>query len=77
MSISTQLLSITHLPQIAAKGEHHIKVYKEEFGDVTRTLLSVLDHEDRIAEIAKMIGGNIVTDTTAASAKELLNTSNS
>jgi DNA repair protein RecN (Recombination protein N) len=77
MSFSTQLLSITHLPQIAAKGEHHIKVYKEEFGDVTRTLLSVLDHEDRIAEIAKMIGGNIVTDTTAASAKELLNTSNS
>lgn len=76
MSSSTQLLSITHLPQIAAKGEHHIKVYKEDVGDVTRTLLSILDRPERIAEIATMIGGNNLSDASTASAKELLNTEN-
>ena len=76
MSSSTQLLSITHLPQIAAKGEHHIKVYKEDIGDVTRTLLSILDKQERIAEIATMIGGNNLSDASTASAKELLNTEN-
>jgi DNA repair protein RecN (Recombination protein N) len=73
MSNSTQLLSITHLPQIAAKGEYHIKVYKEDVNDVTRTRLRVLQDEERILEIAQMIGGNNVTDAAIANAKELLN----
>lgn len=73
MSNSTQLLSITHLPQIAAKGEYHIKVYKEDVNDVTRTRLRVLNEDERIVEIAQMIGGNSVTDAAIANAKELLN----
>jgi DNA repair protein RecN (Recombination protein N) len=73
MSNSTQLLSITHLPQIAAKGENHIKVYKEDVNDVTRTRLRVLNNDERIVEIAQMIGGNNVTDAAMANAKELLN----
>lgn len=72
MSNSTQLLSITHLPQIAAKGEYHIKVYKEDVNDVTRTRLRSLNLDERILEIAQMIGGNNVTAATIANAKELL-----
>lgn len=73
MSKSMQLLSITHLPQIAAKGEHHIKVYKEDSGAVTETRLKVLNDDERIVEIAQMIGGNSLTDSALAHAKELLN----
>ena len=73
MSASTQLLSITHLPQIAAKGEHHIKVYKEDVNEVTRTRLKGLNEDERIVEIAQMIGGNTLTDAAFANAKELLN----
>jgi DNA repair protein RecN (Recombination protein N) len=73
MSKSMQLLSITHLPQIAAKGEHHIKVYKEDNKDVTVTRLRILNDDERIVEIAQMIGGNSITDSAIAHAKELLN----
>ena len=73
MSSAMQLLSITHLPQIAAKGEHHIKVYKEDVNDVTQTRLKILNEDERIVEIAQMIGGNNVTDAAIANAKELLN----
>lgn len=73
MSRSMQLFSITHLPQIAAKGEHHIKVYKEDNESVTVTRLRTLNDDERIVEIAQMIGGNKVTDSAIAHAKELLN----
>ncbi|QNJ99231.1 DNA repair protein RecN [Constantimarinum furrinae] len=73
MSKGMQLLSITHLPQIAAKGDHHIMVYKEDVDEVTQTRLRVLGQEERTVEIAKMIGGNKVTDAAIANAKELLN----
>ncbi|MGK0385992.1 MAG: DNA repair protein RecN (Recombination protein N) [Patiriisocius sp.] len=73
MSDHMQLLSITHLPQIAAKGEHHIKVYKEDSDTSTVTYLKHLTEEERIVEIAQMIGGKNITDTTLANAKELLN----
>jgi len=73
MSASMQLLSITHLPQIAAKGEHHIKVYKEDINEVTVTRLKTLNTDERIVEIAQMIGGKNVTDAALANAKELLN----
>ncbi len=73
MSSSTQLFSITHLPQIAAKGAHHIKVYKEDSGTVTATRLKTLNDDERIVEIAQMIGGNKMTDSAIAHAKELLN----
>jgi len=73
MSQKMQLLSITHLPQIAAKGEHHIKVYKEDVKEVTQTRLKNLSENERVVEIAQMIGGNNVTDAAIANAKELLN----
>lgn len=73
MSRAMQLLSITHLPQIAAKGEHHLKVYKEDFKDITVTRLKVLNDDERIVEIAQMIGGKSITDSAIAHAKELLN----
>ena len=73
MSTHMQILSITHLPQIAAKGEQHIKVYKEDRQNTTITHLKQLSQEERIVEIAQMIGGKNITDTTLANAKELLN----
>jgi len=73
MSKSMQLFSITHLPQIAAKGDQHIKVYKEDINNVTVTRLKRLENDDRIVEIAKMIGGNTITEAAIANAKELLN----
>ncbi len=73
MSKSIQLLSITHLPQIAAKGDHHIKIYKEDSNDLTTTHLKVLDEEERIVEIAEMLGGKNVSEAAIANAKELLN----
>ena len=73
MSSSMQLLSITHLPQIAAKGENHIKVYKEDVDEKTVTSLRTLTEDERIVEIAQMLGGNSVTEAAIANAKELLN----
>lgn len=73
MSRGMQLVSITHLPQIASKGAQHIKVYKEDVNNVTETHLKTLSQEERIVEIAQMIGGKNVTDSALAHAKELLN----
>ncbi len=73
MSKTMQLLSITHLPQIAAKGDYHIKVYKEDSNEVTATHLKILDKDERIVEIAQMLGGKNVSEAAIANAKELLN----
>jgi len=73
MSRGMQLVSITHLPQIASKGAQHIKVYKEDVNNVTVTRLKTLTQEERIVEIAQMIGGKNVSDSALAHAKELLN----
>lgn len=73
MSRSMQLLCITHLPQIASKGEYHLKVYKKDVNEITQTQLRSLNEDERIVEIAQMIGGSTVTDAALANAKELLN----
>ncbi len=73
MSGNMQVLSITHLPQIAARGEHHLKVYKEDINQVTVTHLKKLDKEERISEIAQMLGGKNISEAAIANAKELLN----
>lgn len=73
MSRGVQLFSITHLPQVAAKGEHHLKVYKEDNNDITVTQLKHLNPEERILEIAEMLGGKNVSTAAMANAKELLN----
>lgn len=73
MSKKMQLLSITHLPQVAAKGDYHIKVYKEDRDNITGTHLKMLEKEERIIEIAQMLGGKNVSEAALANAKELLN----
>lgn len=73
MGRKMQLMSITHLPQVASKGSHHIKVYKEDRGEVTNTFIKTLNHEDRLVEIAKMLSGNNPTNAALDNAKELLN----
>lgn len=73
MSNTMQVFSITHLPQIAAKGHSHFKVYKEDVNEVTQTNMMKLNHDERIVEIAQMLGGVEVTTSAIAHAKELLN----
>jgi DNA repair protein RecN (Recombination protein N) len=73
MSKTMQVFSITHLPQIAAKGHVHYKVFKEDVNEVTQTNLRKLSHEERIVEIAQMLGGLEMSSSAIAHAKELLN----
>ncbi len=73
MSKSMQVFTITHLPQVAAKGDTHFKVYKESQGNITTTDMKRLSEEERIVEIAQMLGGKQVTDSAVAHAKQLLN----
>lgn len=70
-----QIICITHLPQIAAFGAHHFKIDKETSDDLTRTVVYPLSHEDRIREIARLLGGINITETTIKSAEELLSLS--
>lgn len=72
MAQHRQLLVITHLPQIAAKGNSHYLVYKEVEDDTTRTKVSLLDPETRIIEIAKMMSGEKWGDATLKAAQELI-----
>jgi DNA repair protein RecN (Recombination protein N) len=73
MSHHMQVISITHLPQIAAKGSSHYKVYKEEIKGVTTTNLKRLSPDERIVEIAEMLSGKDISDSALTHAKELLN----
>ena len=73
ISQHTQLISITHLPQIAAMGTSHIKVYKTTDDETTRTRVKTLVGEDRVTEIAQMIDGNQITQTARTYAEKLLN----
>lgn len=73
MSKTMQVFSITHLPQIAAKGHSHFKVFKEDVNEVTQTNLVKLNHDERIVEIAQMLGGAEMSSSAIAHAKELLN----
>jgi DNA repair protein RecN (Recombination protein N) len=68
-----QVFTITHLPQVAAKGSHHFKVEKKIDDGKTQTHLKVLNEDARIQEIAKMLSGNQVTETAIAHAKQLMN----
>lgn len=73
MSKAMQVFTITHLPQIAAKGDHHFKVFKEDVNEVTQTQLKKLTPEERIVEIAQMLGGTNVSNSALEHAKQLLN----
>jgi len=72
MSRSMQVIAITHLPQIAAKGEHHFRVFKDDSGAQTETYIQQLSDEHRINEIATMLSGKIRGEAAIQNAKELL-----
>ncbi len=68
-----QVLAVTHLPQVAACGEHHWQVAKHSDGEQTVSEIKVLDNETRVDEIARMLGGEKITETTKKHAREMLN----
>ena len=71
-STTTQIINITHLPQVAAKGDSHFLVYKYEQKGKTFTSIRQLGENERVEELAKMVGGENLTDTTLKTAQELL-----
>ena len=73
MSTSMQIFAITHLPQIAAKGTAHFKVFKSTVGDDTQSELKLVNTEERVVEIAQMLSGTVVSDSALNHAKALLN----
>jgi DNA repair protein RecN (Recombination protein N) len=73
MSQTMQIFAITHLPQIAAKGNAHFKVFKSTFGEDTQSELQLLNEEERVLEIAQMLSGAVVSDSALNHAKSLLN----
>ena len=73
MSQTMQIFAITHLPQIAAKGNAHFKVFKSTIGDDTQSELKLLNTEERVQEIAQMLSGAVVSDSALNHAKSLLN----
>ncbi|MBG7613056.1 DNA repair protein RecN [Polaribacter sp. BAL334] len=72
MSQNMQVITITHLPQIAAKGSHHFKVFKEEINGETATQLKKLTVKERVSEIAEMLSGKALSESAIIHAKELL-----
>ena len=73
MSQTMQIFAITHLPQIAAKGNAHFKVFKSTVGEDTQSELQLLNEEERVIEIAQMLSGAVVSDSALNHAKSLLN----
>ncbi len=72
MSKNLQVVSITHLPQMAVKGNHHLFVYKNDDGERTSSFIKSLSKEERVTEIAKMLSAGKTTDAALKNAKELL-----
>jgi DNA repair protein RecN (Recombination protein N) len=72
MSENCQVFAISHLPQVAAKGQHHFLVYKEENENGTSTHLRILSPEERINEIARMLSGEQTSNAAVENARELL-----
>jgi len=73
MSAKMQIFAITHLPQIAAKGDSHFKVFKSTIDDDTQSELKLLAKEERVIEIAQMLSGSNISDSALNHAKQLLN----
>ena len=72
MSGTMQVFSITHLPQVASKGKYQFKVYKEEGTEGTSTHIKQLTTDERIRELAEMLGGKSLSESALAHARELL-----
>lgn len=73
MGGNMQVISITHLPQIAGKGSKHFKIFKEDVADITVTRIRELRELERVEELAKMLGGSTGSESAMAHAKALLN----
>ena len=67
-----QVLCVTHLPQVAARGKHHFEVRKSSAGGSTLSDIRLLDEQSRVNEVARMLGGMKITDTTRRHATEML-----
>ena len=67
-----QVITITHLPQVAVKGENHYKVFKQDSADATYTSIRHLSDEERVGEIAGMLSGEVIDDAALANARSLL-----
>lgn len=72
ISTKMQVINITHLPQIAAKGDHHYQVYKFDEGEKTFTSIRKLENSERVDELAQMLSGDRNSDTARETARELL-----
>ena len=73
MSKGKQIINITHLPQVAGKGAHHYVVYKYEEAGGDRTGIRLLNNEERVLEIARMLSGEELTEAAISNARELMN----
>jgi DNA repair protein RecN (Recombination protein N) len=74
LSEQAQVLCVTHLPQVAAQGQHHLQVSKSSDNKSVETRMSHLQQEEKVQEIARMLGGVKITDQTLAHAREMLET---
>jgi len=72
MSEKMQIINITHLPQVASKGKSHFLVYKTDEGKTTITRIKLLNAEERLIEIAKMLSGEEITPAAMENARVLL-----
>lgn len=72
MSANMQVINITHLPQVAGKGDQHFLVYKEDTGNATHTRIRLLDMEERVNEIARMLSSDGLTPAAIVNARELM-----
>lgn len=73
ISRSIQVIAITHLPQVAANGDHHLRVFKSDTDAETLTHVEALSHEDHILEIARMLSGKDLNQAAIENAKSLIN----
>ena len=69
---SHQIICITHLPQIAACGKHNYRIFKQSDSEKTFTTVEALTEEEKVREIARLLGGSTITETTLQSARELI-----
>jgi DNA repair protein RecN (Recombination protein N) len=69
---SIQVIAITHLPQVAANGDHHLRVYKTDTDKETLTQVEALDHDEHVMEIARMLSGKDLNQAAIENAKSLI-----
>jgi len=69
-----QVLTVTHLPQVAAQGHHHLFVHKARGAQETHTAVAALDGSERVEEIARMLGGLDLTEQALAHARQMIGT---